>query len=221
MGTKIHTPILITGAERSGSTLIARILGMCGVWSGHCNRMYENKRLQTIYPSMSDSFFPKTEMVIPFGFKEIITDTLEKEGWSGQKWMVKGSKLAQHWPLWHFVYPDAKWVLIRRRTGDVIQSCIKTGYMRTFKGKENLTALGFEKEEEGWLWWVHQYENKFVEITQSGVNCRIIWPDRMAIGDYDQIKETLDWLGINWNNKIPEVISPLLEKGRRMEQCQE
>ena len=218
---KAHTPILITGAERSGSTLIARILAMCGVWHGHCNKMYENKRIQHIHPVNNLHLFPQTENILPIGFYEMVQDILLQEGWKGQKWMIKSSKLAQYWTIWHNIYPDAKWLIIRRRTGDVIESCLKTGYMRTFKEPENLALLNFSKEEDGWLWWVHQYEQKFVEMMQNGLNCRVVWPDRMVNGNYEQVKETLEWLGIKWNNMIPEVISPLLEKSRRIDQWQE
>ena len=39
--SKLHSPILITGADRSGSSLIARILYMCGVHKGNTNNMFE------------------------------------------------------------------------------------------------------------------------------------------------------------------------------------
>lgn len=214
-------PILITGAERSGSTLIARILDMCGVWSGHCNKMFENIKIMQQFPTNEGSLFPETSFVIPFWFEQAINDVKSEQNWKGQKWMIKGSKLAQYWPIMHNLYPDAKWLIVRRRTGDVVQSCIKTGYMTTFKRPMNLEALNFKSEEEGWLWWIHQYENKFVEMMQSGLNCRIIWPDRMVTGNFKQVQETLEWLGVKWNDKIPEVISPLLEKSRRIEKWQE
>ena len=209
-------PILVTGVERSGSTLIARILDMCGVWSGDCSRMYENDKLFRFIKRKSP-FFPDSKLITPFiSLDGLVLNEIKQQDWNGKDWMVKGSKLAQYWPLWYYSFPNAKWIIVRRRTGDIIQSCIKTGYMKLFKNPDNLELLGFEDEAQGWLWWVHQYEKKFIEMMQSGVNCKVVWPDRMVVGDYDQIKEMVDWLGLKWNDKIPEVFEPLLEKSRRV-----
>ena len=54
-------------------------------------------------------------------------------------------------------------------------------------------------------------------MIEAGVNCRIIWPERMVSGDYQQIYETLEWLGLQWSTKIVEIIDPMLIKSRRKE----
>jgi hypothetical protein len=223
----IVNPILITGVERSGSTIIARVLDMCGVWRGSCNNMFENTVIHSLHYELlknNDELFPITERVlIPFNWKELIIEQLYSEGWDGkQPWVVKGGVLSQYWPVWNYAFPDAKWLIVRRRTGDIIQSCTKTGYMRKFKNKETLHLLGLDDEADGWRWYIHQYENKFVEMMQAGLNCRVVWPDRMVPEpvfnppvQYQQIYETIKWLGLEWSKHIPEVISPLLDKGRR------
>jgi hypothetical protein len=213
-------PILITGAERSGSTLIARILDMCGVFSGNCNKMYESKSIHAFHKPFKEKtphlMIPTNAINVPVIWQEMVLRQLKREEWKGQPWMVKGGVLAQFWSVWYYAFPDAKWLIVRRRTGDVIQSCVKTGYMKMFKSKGNLDLIGVEKEEEGWLWWVRNYEKKFVEMIEQGLNCRVIWPERMADGDFQQMEETIEWLGLKWNDKIPEVIEPLLEKSRRV-----
>jgi hypothetical protein len=224
MKKEIDSPILITGAERSGSTFVARILDMCGVWSGAVNNMFENTMIHSLHYEMlrnREELFPKTDKItIPYSWKELILMQIEQEGWDKERpWMVKGSILVQYWPVWHYAFPDAKWIIVRRRTGDVIQSCIKTGFMRTFKKDENLKKLDLETERDGWLWWVHQYENKFVEMIKEGLNCRIVWPDRLAepVEAYKcmkQMYETVDWLGLKWDDEIPDVILPLFKRDR-------
>lgn len=218
MNSKVsYDPVLVTGVERSGSTIIARILTMCGVWSGSCNNMLENTMIHSLhYEELPQTIFPQTKTIsIPANWNDLITNQIQSEGWSGQPWFVKGGILSQYWPVWNYAYPDAKWLIVRRRTGDIIQSCMKTGYMRKFKDTETLKLLNLEKEEDGWLWLVHQYENKFVEMIQAGLNCRVIWPERMVTGNFEQIYETIKWLGLEWNKNIPEVIAPLLDKSRR------
>ena len=215
-----NNPILITGVERSGSTLIARILDLCGVWSGYCNNMFENQTIvgfNNELLNLSPIGLPDVDTLqIPVNWGKSINGVLVAQKGLGKPWMVKHSGLTRLWPVWNYAYPDAKWLIVRRRTGDVIQSCIKTGYMRIFKDPVIRSEFFFETEEQAWLWWVHQYEKRFVQMIEAGLNCRIIWPERMVTGDYQQIYETIEWLGLKWNNTIPSIIDPLLNKSREV-----
>ena len=215
-----NNPILITGVERSGSSLIAKILDLCGVWSGHCNNMFENQTIVGFNNELLDIHpigLPDVDTLqIPVNWGKSINGVLVAQKGLGKPWMVKHSGLARLWPVWNYAYPDAKWLIVRRRTGDVIQSCIKTGYMRVFKDPVIRNEFLFETEEQAWLWWVHQYEKRFVQMIEAGLNCRIIWPERMVTGDYQQIYETIEWLGLRWNNAIPSIIDPLLNKSREV-----
>jgi hypothetical protein len=119
------------------------------------------------------------------------------------------------WPVWHYAFPDAKWVIVRRRNGDIVQSCLRTGFMRAFRDKRIQQAVGAEDEAAGWLWWCHQHEQRFVEMITEGLQCKIVWPERMVRGDYGQMMELMDWLGLPWNSKVLEFIDPKLWKARR------
>lgn len=213
-----NNPILITGVERSGSTLIARILDLCGVWSGYCNNMFENQTIVGFNNELLDLSpigLPDVDTLqIPVNWGKSINGVLVAQKGLGKPWMVKHSGLTRLWPVWNYAYPDAKWLIVRRKTGDVIQSCVKTGYMRIFKDPVIRNEFLFKTEEEGWLWWIHQYEERFRNMIESGLNCRVIWPERMVTGDYHQMYETIEWLGLKWNNDIPKVIDPLLNKSR-------
>ena len=109
------------------------------------------------------------------------------------------------WPVWNIAFPNAKWIIVRRRTGDVIQSCLKTGYMTAYA------------EEAGWLEWVHEHEKRFVEMIEAGVNCKIIWPERMIHGDLQQLYEVIDWLGLTWKKEALDFINPQLWKENQKE----
>jgi hypothetical protein len=137
-----------------------------------------------------------------------------------EPWMFKSSTNCQIWPVWNYAFPNAKWIIVRRRTDDIVSSCMKTAYMSAFKDKSNQKLVGVSTEEEGWLWWVHQHEKLFVEMIESGLNCKIIWPEHMANGDYSQISEMLEWLGLKWDDSIIKIIDPLLwnskQKGNKL-----
>lgn len=217
--------IFITGAERSGSTLIARVFDICGVFRGATTSMLENIEMRNLCDeyllevnNKFGTFIPDTQsLTIPVDWQQRVDNILYGcECYKGGTWMFKYSKIAQMWPVWNYAYPDAKWIIVRRKTGDVVHSCVKTGYMKLFKDFSIRNDLQFDTEEEGWLWWIHKYEERFRAMIEAGLNCRVVWPERMVTGDYHQIYETIEWLGLKWNNDIPLVIDPLLNKSREV-----
>jgi hypothetical protein len=220
----MNQPIFVTGVERSGSSIIAKIFAMCGVHVGTVSTMYENFGMNLLMdgfldPLKGNQLFPDIkDLSIPLDWNDQVLEILKEEGYKDGKWMCKNSKLGQMWPVWNYAFPNARWIIVRRRTGDIVESCIKTGYMTMFKEPSNLKQVGAKDETEGWKWWVHQYEKRFVTMIEAGVNCRVVWPERMVSRDYQQINETLEWLGLVWNDKIIEIIDPMLIKSRRKTQ---
>ena len=208
------SPIFITGCERSGSTIIAKIVSHCGAFTGTITEMYENIEVKGLLDRYYDLVgadtrgqypLPNTKkLIIPTNWKQTVEDILIEEKCNEENlWMLKGSRLCQIWPVWQYAFPNAKWIIVRRRTPDIIGSCLKTGYMRAYKDKE------------GWLGWVHEHENLFVEMIEAGINCKQVWPERLATGDYTQMKETVEWLGLTWKDDLVKIIEPLMWNSRQ------
>ena len=221
----LNNPVFVTGVERSGSSLIARILDMCGAFSGRTTQMCENVNLKgltdTYYKQMGidprgQYPLPNTqEMLIPADWKDQVFGRLGSEDYDEkQTWMYKGSRIAQIWPVWNHAFPNAKWIVVRRRTGDVIESCLKTGFMNAYADQQVQKVLGVETEREGWLWWVHEHEHLFVDMIDTGLNVKVIWPERMMDGNFDQIHEMLEWLGLPWNPGIISLLNYTLIKDK-------
>jgi len=223
---RLHTPIFITGIERSGSTMVAKILGMCGTFVGPCSNMMENLEMkQTVteyyhqihadprgqYP------LPNTEeLLIPSDWKDRIEGDLKDGDWAeDQIWSFKSATIAQTWPVWNYAFPNAKWIIVRRATRDILSSCLKTGFMDAYEDKGIQKAIGVEDEKAGWSWWVKQQEKLFVQMIEAGVNCKQIWPERMIDGDYRQMYETLQWVGLPWNNQIVGFLDSKLSKDKK------
>lgn len=221
----INSPTLITGIERSGSSLVARIINICGGFSGNTTGMLENKAIGIFVDKYYRFFgadirgqFPLPDienLYIPQEWQENITELFKKEGHTGQPVFYKSARIGQVWPIWSFAFPTAKWIIVRRRTGDIIQSCMKTAYMNAFEKEQTCKQVGADTPAKGWLWWVHEHEKRLMQLIQSGVQHRIIWPDRMVDGDYTQIQEMVEWLGLEWNNKVFKEIDPLIQKERK------
>lgn len=229
---KEFSPIFVTGAARSGSGMIAGTFVKCGAFGGVMTNkrgMYENDyiRDKIVKPYLGkarvdrEGQYPLLDtkaLLIPHQWKAKVESVMLKQGYPfDQPWMYKDSRMALMWPIWHYAFPNAKWVLVRRRTGDIIESCTKTAYMSAFKSVSIREKVGATTEEEGWLWWVHEFEKRFVEMIEQGVNVKVVWPERMVHGDYQQLFETLDWLGLKWTPEILNFIDPLLWTSRKKE----
>jgi hypothetical protein len=207
----MNAPVFLTGIPRSGSSAIAAFINMCGAFSGRMSKrsMYSNDTLREVLlkPYLDRlnvdvdglSSFPSTDsIIVPAYWKTRVEQVMKDEGYKDGAWMFKDSRIALTWPLWNISFPDAKWIIVRRRTGDVIQSCMKTGYMKAYD------------TPEGWLNMVHEYEDRFIEIENEKINHRIIWPERMVDGDYRQLYDLCDWLGLKYEDKALDFITKLL-----------
>lgn len=204
-----QNPVLITGAARSGTSIVAGIINKSGAYAGKTspgNRynqkgMYENVKIRNtiVKPYLKNLRvdpkgqypLPDPETVpIPNNWGKKVEDVLLEEGYKGGPYMYKGAKMCLFWPVWQHAFPDAKWIIVRRRTGDVVSSCMKTAFMNAFKNRD------------GWIWWVRQHEKRFIEMIQAGMNVKIVWPEKMLYGNYVEIQDAIEWLGLEWKPKI-------------------
>lgn len=220
MDNRSESPVLITGIPRSGASMVAGVFEICGAFFGSIDRpsknsarsLYENKKIfkhveqyfQSINCDPSGQYpLPNVqEIPIPVEWKAKITETILDEGYTKGVWVYKSNKTALIWPVWNYAFPNARWIIVRRRSGDIINSCLTTGYMKAFKDSESWKNVGASSEREAWTWMIHQYEQRFVEMISSGLNCKVIWPERMVNGDYSQMYETLEWAGLKWDTKV-------------------
>ena len=227
-------PILITGCARSGTSMVAGAIKICGAFGGNMlsvngdgeKSMFENAKIRDkiVKPFLSgvgaDSFgqFPLpriTGLPIPSDWKQRVQQAMIDDGYTGGAWFYKCPKANLMWPVWNYAFPDAKWIVVRRRSGDIVTSCLKTAFMRAFRAVNVQREVGVRTEEEGWLWWIHQHEKRFVEMINEGLNVKIIWPNRLVLGDYQQLMETIEWLGLSWKSEVLSFIDPKLWKARR------
>ena len=231
-------PIIITGCARSGTSMVAGSIDLCGAWGGSmrgANRnnekgMFENVRIvQNIVKPYLKSInvdplcqypLPKVDgMPIPSDWKQKIMSSIQQEGYSDGQWFYKGAKACLMWPIWNYAFPNAKWIIVRRRAGDIVNSCCKTSFMRAFnetvKGQTNRNAVGAKTERDGWLWWHDQHILRFREMQDNGLNLKVVWPERMVTGDYVQMMETIEWVGLKWNSEVLSFIDPKLWKSRK------
>jgi hypothetical protein len=240
----MRDPIIITGCARSGTSIIAGAINLCGAFGGimfgpnqnNQKGMFENTRIrgELIKPylkqlgadPMCQYPLPDPERItIPVDWRSKVQQIMVDQGYKDGPWMIKEPKIGVHWQVWHHAFPDAKWVIVRRRTGDIVNSCMKTNFMRAFSRPENQRAVGVKDEREGWIWWVNQHVERFVEMhvtDEDGPNCKVIWPHRFVNRDYKPLHELMEWLGLEVSDKeawkkIFDFVDPRLWHSRQAE----
>lgn len=230
---KIPPPILITGCARSGTSMAAGMINMCGAFGGKMSGptrnnekgMFENVTIRNtvLKPYLREigadpmGQFPLPDIKtlnIPCDWQEHVESIIRQEGYSSGPWMYKGAKMCLTWPVWGYAFPSAKWVIVRRQTDDIVASCIRTNFMRAFGRETFRKAIGAKTEKEGWSWWVKQHEKRFNEMINKGLNVKVIWPERMVRGDYGEIYDLIEWLGLKWNSKVLSFVDPKLWHSR-------
>lgn len=234
MQNKLPNPILITGCARSGTSMVAGIINLCGAFGGDMRKpnknnakgMFENAKIveQIVKPYLRDigvdpmGQYPLPEMgglSIPRDWKGRVEQVMIDEGYKTGPWMYKGAKMCLTWPIWDYAFPNGKWIIVRREADDIVESCMKTNFMCAFNNVNWQKAVGASTEAEGWMWWIKQHEDRFREMINQGLNVKVVWPDRMVKGDYTQIYDTIDWLGLKWNSEaLVSFVDPRLWKSR-------
>lgn len=237
----LSDPILITGCARSGTSLTAGIIHLCGAFGGitspgtrnNAKGMFENNRIRENvvkpflrtygvdpmgqYPLPSAGTFsydPQFWQGIGPVWRQRIKSVLVKEGYNGkQKVFYKGAKACLMWRVWDCAFPDAKWVITQRPIGDIVDSCMRTNFMRAFRNPQTQRLVGAKNEQEGWTWWVREHEDKFKQMAVEGLNIHFAYPDEIINGDFERIEKTINWLGLEWDKeKVLSFVKPSLWK---------
>jgi hypothetical protein len=215
-------PILITGCARSGTSLTAGIIHICGAFGGEtCGPTPANKRgqfentevrnavtkpyLRSIgCDEMGQRPLPSTHQVFNVTEdqgverREKVLEIMTRQGLKQDAiWFIKEAKACLTWRLWSLAFPGAKWVIVRREPNDIARSCLQTHFMRAYR------------DVLGWLRWVETHEKRFAQMKTAGLDVREVWPSRIVAGDLSEIQEVVGWLGLTWQeNLVRAFVSP-------------
>lgn len=219
----MNAPILITGCARSGTSMVAGIVNLCGAFGGQLsgptsnNRkgMFENSEIRNniVKPylrgigadPMGQDPLPDLNKVasgLPGTAKKLrkaVVSTMRRQGYKDGPWFYKGAKLCLIWPLWDLAFPDAKWIVVRRPDEEIAASCLATSFMRAHH-----TAAGWQK-------WIDQHKARFQEMFTADIHSREIWSTSMIAGKFDDMLSVIDWCGLEWQGQaVREFVSPEL-----------
>lgn len=226
-------PILVTGAARSGTSMVAGVLHICGAWGGDMsgptryNRkgMFENADIRNNivkpwlvahgWDRMGQDPLPDIDKIKKMPnliaqsheIRDKVLGVIASQGYKGGKWFYKGAKMCLMWPVWYLAFPEALWVIVRRKPDDIVQSCMKTSFMRA------------HQKRSGWLLWVAEHEKRFEEMADARLCIQEVWPQRAVDGDLTEIQQVVNNLGLNWKfGEVQKFITPSLwHKAKKQE----
>jgi hypothetical protein len=221
--------ILVTGASRSGISLVASMIETCGACAGRTARSIRADRRGSmenieIREGMIKPLF-RGIMADPNGQKPLpsrqrcreLADTESMTKWWRSKCMeilgtqgcksapvllVASSLICLAWPVWVAAFPKAQWVLVRRRDNDIIQSCMKTGFMSAYS------------TEAGWKAWLDDHKKRFADLIDAVPALHQVWPQHIVDGDLRGVRAVVQGVGLNWDReKVSNMLAPVLWKG--------
>ncbi len=228
MSNYTPSPIIVTGCARSGTSLIAGVLAHCGAWVGDCtgptswNRkgQFENEfiRDRLTKPLLkSIGADPMGQYPLPeveernlrsFGpeWRRKVLSAVLNQGYAGDvPWMVKGAKACLIWPVWAEAFPQAKWVIVRRDDERIIDSCMKTSFMRKHKTRD------------GWQSWIDHHKACWKAMGRR-VGHIEVWSDHVVksvhYDDFTIARWMVESVGLQWDEqKVKQFIDPKLWSG--------
>lgn len=212
-----NRPILITGCARSGTSMVAGIINLCGIFGGimsgptpnNKKGMFENARIrnevvkQYLISIGSDPLGQKplppdiyTGFPIP-DLRNRILEILDGQGRNGKRWFYKGAKMCLIWKHWHDAFPEAQWIIVRRPDEQIADSCMRASFMRAYH------------DVSGWMKWIEYHKRRWEEMKKSA-DCTEIWSDRIVKGDFSELKKALAHLDLEWTDRVIDFVEPVL-----------
>jgi len=213
------SPIFVLGLPRSGTSLVAGALKICGAWLGDTvpgggeenpKGFFENIYLREqinkkilgalqVDP-LGVQTLPALDNLPPVeGLEELIKIGLEADGYDYTKpWLFKDAKLTLLWPIYLKVFPKAHWVIVRREEEHIISSCLNTSFMK----KQSI-------DPEFWIKWTGEYLTRLDTLKQSGCAYSEIWTPSIIDGDLTNLEKLSHALDLTWDSHaLKEFITP-------------
>ncbi len=220
----IPPPIMIAGSACSGLDNIASVLHHAGLWSGiysfdktrrskYHPAFINGKILQEIsrplmkcgrrgdifgqayLPTKRDRNWMNTKEEADWLCKNL-TSIILKQGYEEGQWFIMCAKACLVWTVWNRAFPDAHWILVRRKKEDVIVDCLERPYMRAYR------------TEAGWGEWYDIHVECFNEmICDLKKRIHIVWLEPVLSGDYNELQVALSHCSVD--NSVPRITEAL------------
>lgn len=221
----LHKPILISGPARSGTSLLAGIIDICGAFGGitfgptqwNQKGYFENKFIREVImkpfitrvlksDKRGQNPLPTKEAICGVTDDEVLrlrnrmVHNIINEGYDGLvRWYYKGAKMISFWEVLNRAFPKAQWVITSTSKEKVIDSCMETSFMMAFRKRED------------WGKWYDYHQEKIQEMIVAGLDVSLVDSGKIVKRDYSEVKKVVNCLGLIWKEKeVNDFIDPSL-----------
>lgn len=203
---QLKDPILITGATRSGTSLVSAIIHEAGAKGGMLNLdgseynpigFYENHAIiQQVDKAILQAagFDPLGQVNLPpenFPGQDIrqkVFDIAADQGITpADTWFFKDAKLLLLFRSYIRSFPDSKIVLVRRQKEGIVKSCMRTPFMR---GRQT---------ELDWLEWVNSHIALMDALMLEHNQVMEIWYEDLVAGNVAPMQRIISWLSLDFH----------------------
>jgi hypothetical protein len=214
-----NKPIFVIGLPRSGTSMIAGSLGICGAWTGSTvpgggtenpKGFFEHAAIRELVikkilkdlgcDPLGVRILPPFDLQIEvIDLADIIKSLVEKDGYKNDRpWLLKDAKLTLLWPIFRKAFPDATWIVVRRDEEGFINSCLRTSFMKQHS-----------QDRAFWKNYAEEYRVRIDALIDSGANVLEISSPEVISGNFDHFREVVSRLGLVFNEDgLKKFISP-------------
>lgn len=202
----LKDPILITGAARSGTSLVAAIIHDAGASGGNIvmegnqynpTGYYENHDIISVVDKQilrEAGFDPLGQKGLPpanFDGKDIRESVFRiaaSQGITpGEDWFFKDAKLLLIFRSYVESFPDSKFVLVRRQKEAIVKSCMNAPFMHR------------REVDSDWLEWVNHHIELMDALKGSGAKVKEVWYEDLVKGNLGPMREIVEWLDLEYH----------------------
>ena len=210
-------PIIILGIPRSGTSLLAGLWSLTGIWTGpttppsinNIKGFFENREIRdkSTYKILRDNGYctrgqnpiPQPDDVLKsqFDLHNSIMTMAQVQGYTEGPWMFKNAKITLMWKLWYDMFPKAEYFITKRRDEDIIKSCLKTNFMNMYQ------------DRKGWQGWIDTHYEHLDNFKKTDAKIHEIDTSELAHGNITEFVELIYDLGFELPlDKAKEFIVP-------------
>jgi len=206
-----NEPIFVLGLPRSGTSMIAGALGICGAWTGttlvggtpaNPKGFFEHSAIKEQVTQkvlahlqcdpLGITKLPPVDLQVEItGLADYIQQIIEADGCAHKTpWLCKDPKLTLLWPIYAKAFPKARWVIVNRDEDGFIDSCLRTNFMAR------------HSQERGfWRKFAGQYRLRLDTLRGSGEQVLEISSPDIIAGNIDPLDELVTRLGLQFRGE--------------------
>ena len=214
-----NEPVFVLGLPRSGTSMIAGSLSLCGAWTGSTipgvagenpHGFFEHSTIREgiikqLLRLMGGDPAGVTKLPainlgasVP-GLVEAFRHAITADGYANDRpWLYKDAKLTLLWPIVANPFPRATWVIVTRDRQSIIDSCMRASFMH-----QHSNDIYF------WEKFVDKYKHRIGLLQNSGRRVLEVRAEEPISGNFESLQKLAGQLGLTFDmDKVTSFISP-------------